>query len=292
MILENKFKMKNPTVSVIMPVYNAELYLAESIESTLNQTFSDFEFIIINDGSTDNSESIINSYSDERIKVICREHDFITSLNIGIEKSTGKYIARMDADDIMLPDRLSTQIAFLEEHPEITVCGSFAEQFGLHSGTITVERDHNQILSAMFLANPLVNSTVIIKKSALGNTRYVNSFPYAEDYKLWIDLAYQGLKFTNLPEVLLLYRTSPKQVTVQNWQKMIGSASRIKLEFSEKIIDHVLMNRPTLLNKYNSLVEQTNNGYLTKGQFILEIQKMYIEYLLNKKEEEDMLISS
>lgn len=268
--------MSDPVVSIIMPVYNAENHLVESIESILNQTFHDFELIILNDGSTDNSESIITSFLDVRIHTENRKHGFIASLNAGLEKARGKYIARMDADDIMLPDRLSVQVAFMEKHPEIAVCGSFAEYFGNLNRIVNVEKKHFNILLTMFTSNPLINPTTIIRRSALGMNRYVNSYPYAEDYKLWTDLVLQGQKFANIPQVLLRYRVSSSQVSSACRSQMDQSSKMIQLEFAEMIMDKVLDQNPDYLDRYNYLVKLTNEGYISYKIFLNKVRNLYI----------------
>ena len=111
-------------ISVVMPVYNSGKYVNEAIRSVLAQSFDDFEFIIVDDGSTDNTQSIIHSFVDTRIKFIQNKHDFIGSLNRGMSSATGKYVARMDADDIMHIDRLKIQHAVMQRHSEITICGT------------------------------------------------------------------------------------------------------------------------------------------------------------------------
>ena len=121
-----------PIISVVMPVYNGDKYLQEAIESILNQTEGDFEFIIINDGSTDDSPALIDKYRelDSRIKVITQENKgLISSLNTGIDEAKGKYIARMDADDVSLPERFRTQLEYMEKNSKIGACGSWAKVF-------------------------------------------------------------------------------------------------------------------------------------------------------------------
>ena len=117
-------------ISVVMPTYNASKYVSEAIESTLKQSFFDFEFIIVDDGSTDNTREIIRSYDDNRIKLVENEHNFIGSLNKGLELAGGKYIARMDADDIMHIDRLKIQYSIMEAKPEIDICSAWMAPFG------------------------------------------------------------------------------------------------------------------------------------------------------------------
>src|SRR5687768_2170096 len=121
-----------PVISVIMPVYNTAAYLRESIESILTQTFKDFEFIIINDGSADNSEEIILGYNDQRIKYLKNEVNkgYVFSLNRALKIATGKYIARLDSDDLSLPGRLMAQYNFMENHPQVIVCGCAFESIG------------------------------------------------------------------------------------------------------------------------------------------------------------------
>ena len=113
-----------PAISIVMPAYNAEKYIKEAIDSIIGQSFSNFECIIIDDGSTDSTRDIIRSYNDERIVLLEKKHDYIASLNRGMNAPKGKYLARMDADDIMHPDRLKIQYAVMEAEPSITVCGT------------------------------------------------------------------------------------------------------------------------------------------------------------------------
>lgn len=114
---------KYPEISVCMPVYNREDYINECIDSILHQSFQNFEIIIVDDGSTDNTCAIIKSYQDSRIKLVKNRHNYIESTNLLFELAQGKYIARIDSDDIMLPKRLETQYFFLEEHPDIDILG-------------------------------------------------------------------------------------------------------------------------------------------------------------------------
>ena len=124
--------MSNPHVSVVMAVYNAQKYVSDAIESILCQTYNDFEFIIIEDGSSDESLKIIQSYSDPRIKVIRNKENLklIKSLNLGLQKACGRYIVRMDADDVSRPDRIEKQVNYMESHPDCVLCGTSYRTFG------------------------------------------------------------------------------------------------------------------------------------------------------------------
>ena len=169
-------------VTVLMPVYNAERYVSEAIESILNQTYRDFEFIIINDGSTDQSEEIIQRYNDSRIVYVRNERNIrlVATLNKGIRMASGKYIMRMDADDISSTDRMKLQVKFMELHPDVGVCGSFLSVFGETIKPYLSRRPENDedIRSSMLVNNPLGHPNVIIRKSVLVK----NDIWYDENY--------------------------------------------------------------------------------------------------------------
>ncbi|NGP46765.1 glycosyltransferase family 2 protein [Bacillaceae bacterium SIJ1] len=155
-------------VTVLMPVYNGAKYLSEAIESILNQTYKEFDLLIINDGSTDNSEEIINRFSDDRIKYIANDKNIglIRTLNKGICLVRSEYIARMDADDISLPMRLEKQIKFMDEHQDIAVSGTSVLVFN-EKGTIgksIVSKDSNEIKTRLLFHCALMHPSVIIRK--------------------------------------------------------------------------------------------------------------------------------
>jgi glycosyltransferase involved in cell wall biosynthesis len=256
----------NVKISIVMPFYNAEAYLSESIESILNQTFQDFELLALDDGSTDNGISIVKSFNDRRIRLISLEHNFIESLNYGLKISRGRYIARMDADDIMLSKRLQIQYDFMEENSDINVCGSWAESFGSICGIMQQESSHEAIISSLIMNNSLIHPTVIIRKSVFEQLS-LNYLDYAcaEDYKLWTDLALAGARFANIPEVLLRYRSSSNQVTNKYRDKMSHSSYRIRLEYIEGLI-----------NKMSNQDEQYW-GFLEQAVLLLELDLLDFE---------------
>jgi glycosyltransferase involved in cell wall biosynthesis len=213
--------LKDPIISVIMPVYNAELYVGKSIDSILNQTYKDFEFIIINDGSTDKSLEIIKSFSDPRIKIISHTNKgIIYSLNEGMAVSKGKYIARMDADDISLIDRFEKQISFLETNPTIAMCGTWAEVIN-DSGLVTGSYEHPPINSVSIRSyilwhNPFIHPTVMMRRDIFKNTDWYDSrFKHAEDYELWTRIVFNH-DVANIPEKLLQYRITNESITRKN----------------------------------------------------------------------------
>lgn len=210
--------MAIPQVTVLMCVYNGSPFLKEAIESILNQTFNDFEFLIINDCSTDNSLQIIKSYNDPRIYLVENQKNIglTQSLNRGLELAKGKYIARMDADDISLPHRLSVQVAFMDLNIEIGVCGSWVQFIGTDD-IIMFPLENEAIKICMFGSNAFAHSTVIIRNSLfkIFSLLYDAAHKFAQDYEIW-SRAYRCFKLANIPEVLLLYRNHPNQVTEQN----------------------------------------------------------------------------
>ncbi len=209
-----RLRKKTPKVSIIMPAYNAAEYIFEAINSMLNQTFTNFELLVIDDNSRDKTVSIVNSFNDSRIRIILNlENKGISySLNRGISESAGEYIARMDADDISMPSRLERQIGFLEENRDIGICGTWAVTFGNSTFKIMPECEPELILFCMMLDNRFVHPSVIIRKSVLYRFRLRYSNVPAEDYDLFSKLVF-CTKVANIPEFLLKYRTHANQLT-------------------------------------------------------------------------------
>ena len=213
--------MRTPAVSVVLPLYNAAAFLREAIDSVLAQTFTDFELIIINDGSTDSSERIVRSYADPRIRFLHhdRNRGLVAVLNEGIERAKGRYIARMDADDIMLPGRLSKQEAFLKEHPEIDLVAAHVELMNVDGETTGVwDTDRavvseDEIRAMMPRTNCIAHPTVLFRSSSLGSLRYDPRMTEGEDWELWLRMLSRGLRIAKIPEVLLRYRQHPSSFT-------------------------------------------------------------------------------
>ncbi|MDR2622351.1 MAG: glycosyltransferase [Dysgonamonadaceae bacterium] len=207
-------------ISVVMPVFNSEKYVAEAVDSILNQTFTDFEFIILNDGSTDATSNILAGYNDKRIKVVTLKHEgLVYCLNKGLELSKGKYIARMDSDDIAYPERLQVQYDFMESHPDVGICGTNYKMFNDTNNNIYTSKfpaNDTDIRAQMFGYSAFCHPAVMLRKDCLEKSglKYDKDFFRAEDYRLWIDL----LDYTqgaNISQVLLHYRIHPANVTIQ-----------------------------------------------------------------------------
>lgn len=201
-----------------MPAYNAERYIKDSIESILNQSERDFEFIIVDDGSTDKTSLIISSFSDPRLRVFKINHcGLIYSLNFGISKANGEYIARMDVDDISEPNRLKKQADFLDDHPDIALCGSFAtiiDENGKVKGRLEYSPiEDKNIRRYALLHNPFIHPTIMIRKKVFDSVgMYKSLFKHVEDYELWTRVL-RKYKGATLSEALLKYRIHENQVT-------------------------------------------------------------------------------
>ncbi len=201
-----------------MPVYNAEKYLSEAMQSVLSQTYHNFEFIIVNDGSTDNSLQILNNFSDKRIKVISHKKNLgiIKSLNKAIENSQGKYIARMDADDICFKKRFEKQIKFLEHNPNIDICGTWIRNFGTKNYVWQTPTKHEIIRARMLFESSLAHPSVMIRRAFLKQSKlmYEKEYVHAEDFAFWVK-AGEKTQLSNYPEPLLRYRTHPGQTPIK-----------------------------------------------------------------------------
>lgn len=262
-------------ISVVMAAYNAGKHITAAIESVLNQSFTDFEFIITDDGSTDNTLSVVRSFEDKRIRLIENKHDFIGSLNKGMSTANGKYIARMDADDIMHIDRLKIEFTIMEEEPEITVCSSWMTLFGKQINTPkkVVQQSISGIMNAPLIhllkSNPIVNSSSMIrhefiKKQAIQYEKY----PYAEDYKWWVEMAKSGATFYIEPQPLVYYRISDTQVTYLHNEKMKETSTQIKWE----IVDYLItINSP----QYNYLRDLLTNLHKMRSDSLLSDDNIF-----------------
>ncbi|MEN6462808.1 MAG: glycosyltransferase family 2 protein [Syntrophomonas sp.] len=208
--------MSTPLVTILMAVYNGEAYLGEAIESMLRQTFNSFEFIIIDDASTDNSRRLAESYRDPRIRIVGNPHNLrlAGSLNRGMSLARGQYIARMDADDVSLPYRLEKQVAFMESHKDIGLSGSWLQCFGDKDQIWDYSLTPGMINSHMLFQNQLGHSTIIMRRELMikNHLFYNLKFCEAEDYELWIRCS-EHFQLANLPEVLLLYRWHNNQAS-------------------------------------------------------------------------------
>jgi len=266
-------------VTVLMPVYNAEEYVKQAIESILLQTYSNFELLIIDDASTDASVEAIHSLKDDRIRFIQNEKNLglIGTLNKGFDLAKGKYIARMDNDDLALPDRLKVQVDYLESHPEVGVFGSAYINLkdNVKGKTTTFLHNHDLLKSILFFNSCMAHPTVMFRKEFIkkNNLKYTAGYTHAEDYEFWVR-AIDKTQFSNAQEPLLLYRIHDKQTSNSESRAQQETASRIRLMMISKL---GLQPNETEMRIHNSI----GNKLILKGfeniqyteQWILKLVK-------------------
>jgi len=220
-------------ISVVMGVYNSERHLRESIQSILSQTFSDFELIVINDGSTDSTLSVIGEFKDPRIVVKSIPHSGLTkALNVGLQTARGEFIARMDADDVAFPERFQKQIQFLIERPDVGLVGTGYEVLLDNKkkvpATVPLLKTDHEIKAALPKFNPFFHGSVMMRKSTLSATGfYDETFLLAQDYDLWLRVSKKH-KLANLAEVLMWRREGKQTLEKEKRQNWYAIRVRIK----------------------------------------------------------------
>jgi glycosyltransferase involved in cell wall biosynthesis len=258
--------IENPLVTVLLPVYNGGNFLKETIQSILDQTYENFEFIIINDCSTDNSENIIQDFNDKRISYIKNNQnlELINTLNKGITISKGKYIVRIDADDIAHRERISRQVLYMEENSDVIVCGSnvaLIKNNIITNEIIEYHSDSNDIKFALNFYCPFIHPSIIIRKEILikNKLKFDLEFKHAEDYFLWTQLAAYG-EFYNIPEVLTYYRLHEHQISHVNKQYQIEQMKRIQEIYQQNSLSYEfsLKERMDIFNLFENKIKQNN----------------------------------
>jgi glycosyltransferase involved in cell wall biosynthesis len=283
-----KVMKTQPAITVLMPVYNASEYLQEAVDSVLTQTWSDFELLIIDDGSDQKTKGIIASIIDERVRVITHLENLglITSLNEGLKSANGRYIARMDADDVCLPERLEKQFRFLEKNPTILLCGCQIEEYSGKSAISKVLLDHDMVKAGLLFSCVIPHPSVMFRKEVFDkeNFEYDRRFVHSEDYELWIRVS-RKFRLCNLKDTLLKYRVHPGQVSAKYAEAQhegIRKCHEIQLNYmgvqfsSEELERHYLLSTlqfeptPQFLNQMSAwfskiLVANRNSGYLKQS---------------------------
>ncbi len=213
-----------------MPVHNGELFVREAIDSILAQTFPHFELLIINDGSTDRSADIISAYRDSRIRLLHNSENLklVRTLNRGLELAKGDYVARMDCDDISLPNRLRQQVEYLDTHPKVSVVGTWAKTFGQGKSTImAMPSSPAAVRCALVFNSPIIHPSVMIRRETLVRHRLqYDEEHYAEDYGLWVNIS-AFAQLANIPHTLLHYRLHGASYTRKYRALQIQSVRKI-----------------------------------------------------------------
>jgi glycosyltransferase involved in cell wall biosynthesis len=258
----------NPLVSILLPAYNCEKYIRATIDSLLNQSYTNFELLIINDGSSDNTLNTIHSYTDTRISLINNDGNkgLIYSLNRGLELAKGKYIARIDADDICLPTRLEKQVSWLEKNHQTAIVATqiiFINELNETIGNWPLDIQTNtatQIKKAMVGQNCIAHPTVLMRSEIIQQYRYSYQQKHSEDYDLWLQVLSDKHTIEKIPEQLLQYRVHAASVT--------GSFHRKKNPF--------FTNATTKYKFLNGRIKQSKFGLFECSLVIATIQDVFM----------------
>jgi len=233
-----------PKISLIMSVYNGEDYLAEAIESVINQTFTDWELIVINDCSNDSTSKILSRYEslDTRVKVHTNEVNLRlpSSLNKALSLAKGKYIARMDADDICLPERLQKQYDYMENNPDVSLssCRFMTLKNGvISSGGCGGKGDFDSIKALLLVTNPILHPGIIAKAEVIKELGYDKNFTCTEDMELWTRFVLSGQKVEILSDYLMIYRLHDKQITETTLEKQKGEVLAVQKQYFAKLLE-------------------------------------------------------
>ncbi len=247
-----------PTISVIMPVYNCFDYIQEAINSILNQTFSDFELIIIDDYSSDGTVDLIKKFNDPRIKLILKSVNsgISNSLNYGLKIAKGKYIARMDGDDISFPDRFERQVKFMDLNPKVILCGGGYISINSNKDFIP-SQGHVELLFEMTYYCPIAHPTVFYRRNIISQNsiEYDAKYEPAEDFRMWTILSRYG-EIANIKEPLIQYRIHSNQISVMRALEQETISNFIALE-------HVKF----LSNNHEYVTNFSENKIKTQGEF-------------------------
>jgi glycosyltransferase involved in cell wall biosynthesis len=267
---------ETPLVTVLMPVYNAEDFVHGAVQSILDQTYPNLELLIINDGSTDKSAEIIRSYEDSRIQYVENDNNLrlIATLNKGLKLARGKYIARMDADDVAFPDRLQEQVTFMEANPEVGVCGTWYEAFGSKNSIVRYPTDHNAIKYMSLYQCPFCHPTIMFRTSVITDNQieFDSDYPHAEDYELWGRLS-DLCQLANLPKVLLRYRLHDSNISKLENSTQVRNSNRIKASLFKQIDISVSEDDLGLFEKMNHLFRTLTLTELVRiGAILCELE--------------------
>lgn len=269
--------MQSVMATVIIAAYNCEKYIREAIDSILQQSYKNFELIIIEDASADNTLEVIETYTDSRIQLIRNTENLgqTKSLNIGIKRATGKYILIMDADDIAHPDRLKVQIEFMEKKPNIVLAGTWLKCFGDRHSVYYHELEHNMLRAQMVLNCAISNGTFIIRREILNkyNILYNEHIRYAQDYCLQEEISHYG-EVEVIPRILLKYRIHSSQVTTAKAKEQAECADYTRKRVLSELQVHLNEDDFELWSKFCvSSFDSTNEKDWVRIQEIVDLIK-------------------
>lgn len=275
-----------PKISVLVPIYNAAEFLAETIQSILDQTFSDFELILVDDSSTDNSKAIAESFAAHDSRILLTHNKYhkgiVGALNTAIELAQGEFWARMDSDDICRPERFAKQVEFLEQNPEIVVAGSWVQTFGAFEAIWKYPEDPDESAVLTLLQPPVAHPSVMLRAQFFreNGLRYEFEFDKCEDYDLWERVLKAGGKIASIPEVLLDYRVSANSITNLHKDKNAILSDQIR---ARMFADRGINLEPNEIDLYAKLI---NRAVSTVGEIKdlkTLIKKIYSKLPLSEK---------
>ena len=278
---------ESPLISVVMPVYNGAKYLVDSINSVLSQSFVNFEFIIIDDGSTDHSFQILQSYQqlDKRINLISRENrGLVSTLNEAISVARGIWIARMDQDDIALAHRLERQLEWIQM-TGADISGSWVQRFGSSDSRIVkLPQTDEAIKTEMLFTSPFAHPSVMMRTKLISQLKYDQALELAEDYDLWVRAAKVGWKMTNVPEVLLMYRVHAEQITTRTDCLVEKQAKLIRQRYWKFVFENIKIN-PNILDEALKVFAITPS-YVDMDA----VEVLLMAIIMNSREESRLII--
>ena len=274
------------TISVIMPVYNCKFYIEDAVNSILNQTFQDFELIIIDDCSTDGTYEILNKINSKKIQLIKKDLNtgYTNSLNLGISLAKGKYIARMDGDDISHIERFSKQIQAFSNDSDLVICGgAYQSVCGNHIFKPSLK--HEDILVDLTISCPFVHPSVMIRRETLvdNNLKYDQEFEPAEDLDLWAKLCLLG-KAINLEDILIYYRIHSEQTSILRSKSQEEKSKIIKENYMKNVIKEDFEYN-IFVNPFLFSFDKINQYKEIENRFILALSNKGIELNKNKLKE-------
>ncbi|MGJ1359008.1 glycosyltransferase family 2 protein [Sphingobacterium siyangense] len=249
-------------ISILMPIYNGAIFLQEALDSIWQQTFQDFELIIVDDGSTDDTAKIIFEKNDQRLRYFKNEKNLgiIETLNRGLEYCQGKYIARMDADDIAFNNRLELQYNYMEKNPETVLCGSSIIKFSQTYSFKDFRGGNDDKIKAKLVFDTAINHPSAIFRNDIikkHNLRYQNEYPHAEDYFFWYELSQYG-KVANLEEILLKYRMHGNNVSMKFNVQQYNTMNLIRSKILGDFWNNNSLQSIYWMRSFNMLLQKTN----------------------------------
>lgn len=256
--------MNTPLISILMPVYNTAPYLREAMDSILAQTFSDFELIVLDDCTPDDAPAILDTYTDKRIVRYRGEKNvgLANVLNVGMDMARGKYIARMDSDDVSLPNRMQTQYDYLEQHPEMDLVSVAMQQFGADNRLMRYDNATEDLKFNALFFSPILHASSMWRRERFASLRFEQSFVPAEDYRMWTRALINGLQMRNLPDILYKYRMHARQATNQP-ERVHNAEMHVRKEYLRAIFPKATDEQIARWNDLRAIAEKDQDLLLT-----------------------------